>query len=108
MPIDVPDTIDLVTSGPEGSYVLTICDHLDWSETVPHQRMLQTKVNSYLRFIECGQLRERFPASAGKDVSIRVLAQYEPDEEGRQFLARLEKALGQAGYAFAWRIFDAA
>jgi len=106
MAVNHPDKVDLVSTGDGGEFVLIITDHLDWSESLEHQRMLQTKINTYLRFIETGQLVGRFPDAAGKEVVIRVVAASEPDADGRQFLDRAAQALAGAGYKFFWQRFE--
>ena len=106
MAVDTPDTVDMVSDGDAGSVVLTICDHLDWSDSHAHEAMLQQKINCYLRFIASGQLLERFPDAADREVVIRVLAQCEPDPAGAQFLQRMESALAERGRPFVWRLFQ--
>jgi hypothetical protein len=51
------NTIDLVATRPDSSVVkLVITDHLAWDDLDSHFRMLQDKINTYVEFIESGQL----------------------------------------------------
>ena len=50
----VVDTVGLETE--TGAVILTIYDHLDWSDTLAHQTVLQEKINTYLLFIESGEI----------------------------------------------------
>jgi hypothetical protein len=68
MAVDEPSTIDIMSVDPTGALVLTISDHLDWSDSLAHERVLQEKLNSYLAFIESGQILEHHP-----EVSIREI-----------------------------------
>jgi hypothetical protein len=46
---------------------LAISDHLAWGEnTNDHLYKLQEKINSYIEFIESGQMEESFPKAKGK------------------------------------------
>lgn len=46
---------------------LAISDHLPWGEnTNEHLYALQGKINSYIEFIESGQIEENFPKAKGR------------------------------------------
>jgi len=51
MAVDEPGVVDIVSVDPSGCFVLTVSDHLDWSDTIAHQIVLQEKLNRYLAFI---------------------------------------------------------
>lgn len=108
MAVDNPDVIDIVSEEPSGSFVLIISDHLDWLDSISHQRMLQVKINRYLAFVRSGQILDYWPEALGREVVIRVVAKCEPDAAGLQFLERMEKALAQAGFQFLWKRFNGA
>jgi hypothetical protein len=61
---DVSDAIGVETAS--GKVVLSISDHFDWSEEDAHLLALQNKINTYLRFIEGGELLTTYPQSAGR------------------------------------------
>lgn len=54
MSVEQFDVVDVKESG---HVVLTISDHLDWSNSEEHQTILQAKLNKYLAFVESGQAR---------------------------------------------------
>lgn len=57
MSVDQSETVDLLSFEKEsGDVVLTVSDHLDWQKSVAHQQILQAKLNTYLAFVEGGQL----------------------------------------------------
>jgi hypothetical protein len=53
------DVVDVVSIDKKtGHVILTISDHLDWSNSVEHQTILQAKLNKYLAFVESLEPRE--------------------------------------------------
>jgi hypothetical protein len=71
-----------------GRVVLTISDHVDWSDTVLHQTMLQAKLNKYLAFVESGEILTRYPGAKNRLVAFRIVFKFEPDQDGKAFLDR--------------------
>ena len=105
MPVDIPNTIDLVAQGEQGDMQLIISDHLDWEKSVDHQLILQTKLNSYLRFIESGELFDKFPMAQNNPFWVEIVFQNEPDSDGRVFLERAKSIFGEAGFLLTHRVF---
>jgi hypothetical protein len=104
VPVDEPNTIDILSVGADGALNLTISDHLDWADSIAHQLTLQTKMNAYLRFIESGEVFEHRPECAGTSVVIRVVFKHQPDPDGLQFLDRAKVVIGNAGFGFEYRV----
>ena len=53
------DVVDVISTDKEtGHVILTISDHLDWSDSIQHQTALQAKFNKYLAFVESGEILE--------------------------------------------------
>jgi len=104
MAVDNPCVIDIVSQEPCGSFVLIISDHLDWLDSISHQRILQAKINRYLTFIKSGQILDQFPDAKDRKVAIRVVAKYEPDVAGLQFFERVKNAVAQTGLEFLWHV----
>ncbi len=49
MSVEQTDVVDIVSVDKRsGHVVLTVSDHLDWSDSLAHQRVLQEKLNSLL------------------------------------------------------------
>ncbi|MCE9562367.1 MAG: hypothetical protein K8U57_09960 [Planctomycetes bacterium] len=103
MSVDNPDVIDIVTTvGATGEVVLVITDHLRWSDE-NHLDVLQAKINSYLAYIESGQLAATYPnAKPGVSVRIEVACKYRPSHEGLRFLKLARGAVQAAGWGFSW------
>jgi hypothetical protein len=103
MTIEQTDTVDIVAIKPGSDTVeLVISDHLSWQELHSHCRLLQEKINTYLAFVESGQLFELEESAAHAVASVRiVLATMEPPpESAAPFLRQVEQALTDAGYGF--------
>jgi hypothetical protein len=100
------DVVDVVSiDKTTGHVILTISDHLDWSNSIAHQIALQTKFNKYLSFVESGEILERYPDAEGRPVAIKVVFKHKPDEEGWQFLARAKEVIESAGFTLRHEVF---
>ena len=88
--------------------VLTIVDHLEWSHEVEesHLKILQDKINTYLRFIESGELIGAYADAEGRNVEILLLSKHESSESGRSFLRRASEILAGAGIVFRQEMLD--
>jgi hypothetical protein len=89
----------------ESTVVLTVSDHLDWSDTVQHQMILQTKLNRYLAFVESGELLERYPAAKGLAVRFAGVFKFKPDKEALEFLRQAKKVIESAGFSLETSVF---
>lgn len=104
MSIEQANVIDLITSDTENGHItLIISDGLEWS-TEKHLLKLQNKLNSYLDFIQSGDLVKKYPAAEGKRVHLDLVCRYEPDEDSKQFLQLCAEAIMDAGYEFRYRL----
>lgn len=103
MSVDQKDKVDFISTAPNGKVVLTISDHLLWDKENEHLLVLQDKLNSYLMFIESGEIFESYPAAKNKNLIIEVGMQYEPNEVGLIFLNRCKETILNAGIEFEWR-----
>jgi len=88
-----------------GRVVLTIADHLPWSDEAGHLALLQAKLNSYLAFLESGEVFESYPDSKGRQFRIDVVFQHKPGAAADRFLSDARDAVTHAGFALSWRIF---
>jgi hypothetical protein len=98
--VDIPG-IDRET----GHVVLTVSDHLDWSDSVGHQTILQKKLDTYLAFVESGEILEQYPKAKNRPVAFRVVFQVPPDELGRAFVARVRGVIESAGFSLRDEVF---
>jgi hypothetical protein len=95
--IEQTDKIDFLSVENETGIVkLTISDHLDWSQESDHLLLLQEKINTYLRFIESGELVEVYPDAKGKNVLINIAAKYKPTEKCLEFLGKARSVIEEA------------
>ncbi|HEY4199315.1 MAG TPA: DUF6572 domain-containing protein [Devosiaceae bacterium] len=100
MTIEQATTIDFasVDKG-SGKMLLTISDHLPWTENEGvHLKLLQDKINSYLRFIESGELVEKIPEASGRAVIINVIAKFDLSNQAKIFYESARNAANHAGY----------
>lgn len=85
------------------SVVLVITDHLEWEDEAQqgeHLLLLQEKINTYIAFIESGELLESYPPAKGKSPKIRVNGLYQLPEQGEIFIDRVTEVLKEAGIGF--------
>ena len=96
------DRIDFVATRADSPVVkLVISDHLDWADCGEHCLLLQEKLNTYIAFIESGELYtlQEPPIPADPVVVISIATLHEPSAEGQQFLRRAADVLGSIGVA---------
>lgn len=102
MSVEDADTIDFVgIERGTGTVVLTISDHLDWSNDDVHVAILQTKINTYLSFIESGEIYDSYPDSRGRAVRIDLVLRDSPSIAGAQFLEQVQEIVRGAGFELA-------
>ena len=106
MSVDQPKIIDFIgVDKGSGETILTISDHLDWTNSHEHQLVLQDKINSYLAFIESGEIFEGYPGAKGRPVVIKIVFKHKPDQEGRRFLDRAKEVIERAGISLQHEVF---
>jgi len=106
--VDQTDVVDIVGIDREtGRVVLTISDHLDWSDSIRHQSILQNKLNTYLAFVESGEILQQYPKAKDRPVVFEVVFQFPPDESGRAFLGRARQVIESAGFELRDKVFKA-
>ncbi len=103
MSIADKDKVDIVAVKPDSSLVkLVITDHLPWDDFETHAQMLQDKVNTYLDFIESGQIfrlhEPRVPESA--KVHIVLALQHPPTGAANEFFMQVREFLNGVGIPF--------
>lgn len=100
MAVDNFEVVDIISADPGGNVVLKASDHLDWSDSISHQRTLQEKLNRYLAFVQSGEIVEQYPEANGRPVIIEVVTKHPPDLGGLQFLERADAIVTSAGFGF--------
>jgi len=101
MSIDQTEIIDAIgIDNFSGDVILTMTDHLKWGAH-HHLLMLQEKLNTYLRFVESGEILEIFPDAKERNVLISLQCQYPPDKNGVKFLNQVSGFIKGAGINFS-------
>jgi hypothetical protein len=103
MTIAETDTIDIVAARADSAVVkLVITDHLGWGEFEAHAHLLQAKVNTYLAFVESGQLaRVRSPKIPDDpEIHIVLALLVPPPRDAEALFARVGAALLRVGIVF--------
>lgn len=106
MTIEQLDIVDFILVEPEGDTVLTVSDHLAWEDEKEHLRHLQEKLNAYVRFIQSGEIYEKWPDAVGKPVLIEVVVKHPVPRESLWFFEKATAALMGAGYKFRVRALE--
>ena len=106
MSVEQTDIVDIVSIEREtGNVILTISDHLDWSDSVAHQTILQKKLNTYLAFVETGEILEQYPKAKDRPVVLNVVFRFPPDESGQAFITRARTVIESAGFTLCDEVF---
>ena len=98
MTIDQAGTIDIVDTDTDGSVCMSIVDHWRWDDPRAHLSALEAKRNSYIEFIESGQLASEYPnARTASALSIALYVSYEPPQSLFDYLADVRPILAEVG-----------
>jgi len=108
MTIAETDKIDIMFRDDEGHAVLVITDHLDWEEfdEGDHLVLLQEKINTYLEFVDSGQLAKARPDWKNLPVVIQVDAMYDASKKALEFYRAAGKAVAAAGMSLVLHVPD--
>jgi hypothetical protein len=107
MAITDPGIVDLVATRPDSTEVrLIITDHLAWDDLSAHGRLLQDKINTYIAFVESGQLdattEPAIPAGYRVCISLAVPERVPPIAQG--LLEEIEAFLRGIGMRFEVKV----
>jgi len=107
MSIEQTSTVDFVSvDQTSNDLVLTISDHLAWDEGEgEHLLLLQEKLNAYLRFIESGEVVEKFPEARGRNLVINVVGKFPLSEQANLFFEKATAAIQAAGFTLKFSLF---
>ncbi|WP_354623897.1 DUF6572 domain-containing protein [Psychromonas sp. MME2] len=81
---------------------LTIIDPLLWDQDNVHLFTLQEKINTYLFFIESGELYKSFPDSKGFDIAIELILKHMPTSEAITFFDKTSQILLEKNIVFVF------
>jgi len=92
------DSIDAIGLDKEAKRLfLTIIDPLIWDDENVHLFTLQEKINTYLHFVESGELLKAMPDGKGADVAIEVVLKHMPTNEAISFFDKTMQILFDKG-----------
>jgi hypothetical protein len=84
--------------------ILSIVDDLDWIDEQIHLLLLQEKLNTYLRFIESGEIYSSYPNAENRKFNIEILVKYEIPIKGLEFLNNAAEIIKNAGFELVYEI----
>lgn len=97
------DSIDAIGMEKDAQRVfLSIIDSLLWDDEDVHLFTLQEKINTYLYFIESGELLKALPDSKGFDVVIELILKHIPSEKAITFFDQTMQILLDKGIVFVF------
>ena len=97
------DSIDAIGMEKEFKRVfLSIVDALMWDDEDIHLFTLQEKINTYLYFIESGELLKAFPDSEGFDIAIELILKHMPSDKAITFFDKTIQILLDKNIIFAF------
>lgn len=97
------DSIDAIGMVKEQKRVfLSIIDALLWDDENVHLFTLQEKINTYLYFIESGELHKALPESKGFDVAIELILKHMPSEQAITFFDKTTQILLDKNIVFVF------
>ncbi len=106
MTVEDENVVDIISVKQDAATVRQqICDHLDWTDTVRHQTLIQNKLNRYLAFVESGEMLESYPAAKGLAVEFEIVFKFRPDSSAEAFLRAARQVVETAGFAFRATVF---
>jgi hypothetical protein len=100
MTIEQTNVVDFVAfSDSSKEVLLVIVDHLPWDENEgEHLLLLQNKLNTYLEFVEGGQLEAGFPKARGKEVIVKMTGTYPLSEQALKFFNLAKGRISELGF----------
>jgi len=104
MTVENPDVIDFVAYDPTGTVLLVMVEERQWDGSNERLYQLQEKINRYASFASEGQMSEKYPELAGKQICIELRCINQPDPKTAQFLERVEQTLQHEGFRFSVKL----
>ncbi|RED53811.1 DUF6572 domain-containing protein [Aestuariispira insulae] len=102
MAVEQTDIIDLIGIDQEtDEVVLTITDSLPWEgREDDHLFLLQEKINTYVGFIESGDILAEFPEAEGREPVITIVGKYALPDAALDFVRQAESIVAARGIKF--------
>lgn len=105
MSVDQTNVIDAIGVDIQtGAVFLTISDQIEWTgNDNEHLMQLQDKLNTYLRFVESGEILQVYPDAKGRAVVIDVVCKYLLSEPALNFFSQVSTIVNGAGIKLQYR-----
>jgi hypothetical protein len=109
MSIDQTNVVDFIYRDPKTNEVyLCLTDHLAWTGVqkvdYEHLYLLQEKINSYLAFIESGEIYTAYPKAKGRTLIIQVIGKYDMNSIAQDFFDLAQQKALAAGYQLKFEL----
>lgn len=100
MSIDQQKVIDAIAIDERtGELILFIFDHYAWGDLKSdHPLKLQEKINTYLSYIESGEIYDNNPDYKGKSIIIKIIGKYPLNDFGEKFFEKAKSIVQWAGF----------
>ena len=86
-PMQKHNQVDVVSLTPDSStIVLSLVETRPWDAKGENLLDLQAKLNTYLDFIESGQLIQKYPQAKGKKIVLRLQYSFAPNAQALEFI----------------------
>ena len=89
-----------------GNVILTINDDSSWRDEYQHLTILQDKINSYLEFIDNGELYKNYPNAEGKRIERLINFKNGITPKCEAYLNRIRNKLVILGINVVYKIED--
>jgi hypothetical protein len=92
--------------------VLTLVDDDDWQHENEHLSLLQEKLNSYLAFIEGGEVFARLESDVGRSVPrttpirVSIIAKHPVPARAKEFLKYAQRMFAEAGFNLTHEVLE--
>ena len=93
-----PTVLDASAINDAGEFEMLLFDDVNWDNAEDHQQQLQAKIAAYL------DAAANKPESKSRNVRITMVAMYEPEADGKQFISNLRALVEGAGIAFKYEL----
>jgi hypothetical protein len=91
-----PTVLDASAINDAGEFEMMLFDDADWDNHQEHQQQLQAKVAAYMEAVT------NKPEAKNRKVRITVVAMYQPDRAGNEFISKLRAVVEGAGMGFKY------
>lgn len=107
MTIEQTNKIDVIAINKmNGKVTLGITDHLIWENSEVHLKTLQEKLNTYLHFVESGQIYTAYPDAKDRSIEITHYTKYPINDTGKAFINQANNFIKDIGITITTIQYD--